>query len=89
MLAVREWFIAMRPCATTRDARERSQAAKPALDILKLLLKLRGLSGNELRSWAGCVDVFIEDVCLRGRRGDRDDLAVLNSFLLGPRHRRW
>ena len=67
MLAAREWFMAMRPCATTRNARERSQATKPALDILKLLLELRALSGNGLRSRAGCVDVFIEDVaCAAG-----------------------
>ena len=49
LLAAREWFIVMRPCATTRDARERSQATKPALDILKLPLELRGVSRNELR----------------------------------------
>ena len=71
MLAAREWFIAMRPCATTRDARERSQATKHALDVLKLLLELRRLSGNGLRSRAGCVDVFVKDLCLRGWRGQR------------------
>ena len=50
MLTSRERFIVLQLLTTTtRDARERTQATKLVLDILKLLLKLRGLSRNGMR----------------------------------------